>query len=210
MAIAGVADMINRLFAVAALASALLAQGSGALMTNERIIDLVKSGAPTAEIGRAIGTARETLFHLSPAEIRVMALAGVTDEILKMMSLAQAGQLSPEGTPRPGPNDKPRVFVADSPNAWSANGSYFWGQYSAGSHPQTAELMKTIAQECGGAVVTNSRAQANYVVTFERESQKVIRRDSKLVIFNRNGDLVYSASTRALGNAVRNGCAVLK
>ena len=180
-------------------------------LTNERIMQLVASGIQNGELLRLIGAAPAVNFHLTPSDTDQLQRAGVSMDAIKMMSARESGMVAPDGRLRSAPpNGHPRVFVTDSPNAQSANANFYWGTYSSGSHPQTAEIMKTIGHECANATVTNNRQQANYVLVLERESQKVIRRDNKMVIFNQDGDLVYSESTRALGNAVRNGCAFLK
>jgi hypothetical protein len=102
---------------------------------------------------------------------------------------------------------KPRVYVEGTPNAWSFNNGSSGG---GGSHPQLAEVMKTLGHSCPGIVVTNDPKQAQYFVTFERESKKILRKDSKLAVFNSSGDMVFSSSTRALGNGIRGFCSSLR
>jgi hypothetical protein len=184
-------------------------------LTNQRVIQLVQSGVHADELLRLIGTAPAVSFDLTPAEMNQLLQASVSPETIKMMAARQYGRVSPTGQIRPAGDSRPRVFVADSPNAWSADVTYRWQfafepAYGSGSHPQTAEIMKTISHECPNATVTNDRQKANHIVVLERESQKVIRRDNKMVVFDQAGDLVYAASTRALGNAVRNGCSYFK
>jgi hypothetical protein len=102
---------------------------------------------------------------------------------------------------------KPRVYVQGTPNAWSFDNSSSGG---GGSHPQLAEVMKTLGHSCPGIVVTDDPKQAQYFVTFERESKKILRKDSKLAVFNSSGDMVFSSSTRALGNGIRGFCSSLR
>lgn len=59
-------------------------------------------------------------------------------------------------------------------------------------------------------VVTSSPDKADYRVLFERESNKGLRKHNKFAAFNQNGDMIYSASTRNLGNSVRGFCAVIE
>jgi hypothetical protein len=66
--------------------------------------------------------------------------------------------------------------------------------------------MKTLGHSCPGIVVTNDRSRANYVITFEREAHKIWRKDNKIAVFNSAGDMVFSSSTRVLGNDVRSFC----
>jgi hypothetical protein len=71
-------------------------------------------------------------------------------------------------------------------------------------------MMKTFGQSCPNLMVTNDPEKADYKVIFERESHKWIRKDNKFAAFNRSGDMVYSSSTRELGNAVRGFCASIQ
>jgi hypothetical protein len=47
------------------------------------------------------------------------------------------------------------------------------------------------------------------VVLLDHEGGKDISRDNKVVVFNRDGDPIMSRSTRLLGNAVKDACAVI-
>jgi hypothetical protein len=45
------------------------------------------------------------------------------------------------------------------------------------------------------------------VVLLDREGGKgLLRRDNKIAVFDREGDLLHSGSTRSLGNAVKDAC----
>jgi hypothetical protein len=172
-------------------------------LTNKTVIELARTGVQSEDLQRLIRTAPAVSFNLIPAEIDELQKEGVSQDTIRMMAARQNGRVLADAASSPALSpDKARlrVFVTDSPNAWSAGGS----------HPQTAEIIKTITQECMNATVTNDRPKANYVVLLERESHKVIRRDNKMVIFDKAGDVVYAASTRALGNAVRNSCGYFK
>lgn len=113
--------------------------------------------------------------------------------------------------------EKPRVFVTDS-DSWETSGGFAGGnsggnggvagRSSGGARPQTAEIMKTFSERCPGVVVTINRDRADYVVILEHEGGKdLFRRDNKLAVFNKDGDMVLSGSTRSLGNAVKDACA---
>jgi PEGA domain len=105
-----------------------------------------------------------------------------------------------------------RVFVTDS-NSWSMSGGFggssggFAGGVSGGARPQTAEVIKTFRNKCPGVVVTINRNEADFVVLFDHEGGKGwARKDNKIAIFYRNGDAIFSDSTRSLGNAVEGAC----
>ena len=81
------------------------------------------------------------------------------------------------------------------------------GSLTGGARPQTVEVIKNFSEKCKGAVVTMSRAKADYIVLFDHEGGKgAARKDNKIAVFLADGDLVYSGSTRTLGNAVKDAC----
>ena len=82
-----------------------------------------------------------------------------------------------------------------------------------GAKPQTAEIMKTISKrrECAGVVVTINREKADYILLLERVGGRdIIAKDNKMALFNRDGDMVASSSTRSLGNAVKDACLAIQ
>lgn len=116
-------------------------------------------------------------------------------------------------------NNKLRVFISDS-DSWETRGQAaggtaggnggLWGNSQGGARPQTAEIMKTFSERCPGVTVTINREKADFVVLLEHEGGKdLVRRDNKFVVFNKDGDMIQSGSTRSLGNAVKDACAVI-
>ena len=108
--------------------------------------------------------------------------------------------------------EKPRVFVTDS-NSWQISGGFAAnegkaaGSLRGGARPQTAEIMKTFSERCPGVTVTANRDNANYVVLLDHEGGKgYAKKDNKVAVFNKDGDMIYSGSTRSLGNAVKDAC----
>lgn len=111
-----------------------------------------------------------------------------------------------------GRDGKIRVFITDS-RSWEIGGGIGVssdvgaGGLSGGARPQTAEIMKTFAERCPSILVTIKRENADYVVVLDHEGGKdLVRRDNKVAVFDREGDMIYSGSTRSLGNAVKDVC----
>ena len=107
---------------------------------------------------------------------------------------------------------KVRVYISDS-HSWQVSGGFagvedlMLGTSGGGARPQTAEIIKTFNRRCPEVTVTNRRDRADYVVLLDHEGGKpLFLRDNKIVIFNKEGDAVYSGSTRSLGNAVKDAC----
>ena len=108
-----------------------------------------------------------------------------------------------------------RVFVAETQaQAFSGGG----GGTSGGSNDQTVEIQKNLQEqeECQGLRVTNRAPRAHFVVTMDRSEGGVSKRlfgfasrDNKIALFDGWGDLIYSNSTRSLGNAVKDVCTAL-
>jgi hypothetical protein len=115
-----------------------------------------------------------------------------------------------------GQRDKPRVFITDS-TSWELSGGLAGGASggsggvagtaSGGARPQTAEIMKTFGERCPRITVTINRERADYIVILEHEGGKdSFQKDNKVVVFDKDGDMIYSGSTRTLGNAVKDAC----
>jgi hypothetical protein len=116
--------------------------------------------------------------------------------------------------------DKPRVFITDS-DSWETSGGFAGatsggsggvaGTSSGGARPQTAEIMKTFGERCPGVTVTINRDRADFIVILQHEGGKELyRRDNKLAVFEKNGDMILSNSTRTLGNAVKEACEAMR
>jgi hypothetical protein len=97
-----------------------------------------------------------------------------------------------------------RVFITDSAS-WSI--ILHPGISGGGARPQTAEIIKTFNQRCPQVIITNAPARADYVVVLDHEGGKhFYRRDNKVAVFRKDGDVVMSHSTRSLGNSVSDAC----
>jgi len=112
-------------------------------------------------------------------------------------------------------DDKVRIYITDS-HSWQVGGGIgassgnVGGGFSGGARPQTAEIIKTFNQRCSGCIVTLNKENADYIVLLDHEGGKeMILRDNKVAVFKRDGDLIYSGSTRMLGNAVKDACAAI-
>jgi hypothetical protein len=140
---------------------------------------------------------------------------------MKKLTLAAAlifgNVLSAQEKPTDG---KARVYVSDS-ESWQVSGGFAahgdsngfnaGGHFSGGARPQTVELIKTFTERCPGVIATMDRTKADYVVLFDREGGKgYLRKRDKIAVFKNNGDLVYSGSTRSVGNAVQDACESLQ
>jgi mRNA-degrading endonuclease toxin of MazEF toxin-antitoxin module len=94
------------------------------------------------------------------------------------------------------------------------SGSISGGGYEAGgARPQTVEIIKTFNQRCPQVIVTNNVQKADFAVTLDHEGGKgngvlsrALAHKDKVVVFNRDGDAIFSDSTRELGNSVKNAC----
>src|SRR5712692_4017397 len=91
-----------------------------------------------------------------------------------------------------------------------ASGGTGAGHQSGGARPQTAEIVKTFGERCPEITVTNNKDKANYAVILDHEGGKgALARRNKVAVFNRDGDAIFSDSTRELGNSVKDACAAI-
>ena len=108
--------------------------------------------------------------------------------------------------------EKVRVFIADS-DSWSIGGGFGSGSRrggggaKGGARPQTVEIMKNFRDNCPVAIVTIREDRADFLVFLEHEGGKgFTRKDNKVAVFDKDGDLIYANSTRSLGNSVKDTC----
>jgi len=157
----------------------------------------------------------------------VLKLLGVTLTLLVASVSAQLPQAPPPvqeqkppvaatSTTQAPPNDgKIRIYVTDSQSwevsgGWGVSNGSGGGGMAGGARPQTAEIIKTFNQRCTQYTVTSSKERANYVVILDHEGGKgVIRHRNKIAVFNKDGDAMFSDSTRELGNSVKEACAAI-
>jgi hypothetical protein len=110
---------------------------------------------------------------------------------------------------------KPRVYVTDSTSwdisgGWGESGGAGGGSVKGGARPQTAEIIKTFGERCPEIVVNNKKELAEFVVILDHEGGKgVARKRNKIAVFNKNGDSIFSDSTRSLGNSVKDACGAI-
>jgi hypothetical protein len=114
------------------------------------------------------------------------------------------------------PDAKRRVFITDS-KSWELAGGFggsrdaFGGASGGGARPQTVEIIKTFTNRCPVVTVTIKQDKADYIVMLDHEGGKgATSRDNKIAVFNKNGDLIFSNSTRILGNAVKDACQAIE
>ena len=116
----------------------------------------------------------------------------------------------------PAQANRVRVFITDS-QSWELSGGIgasvdaAGGGVSGGARPQTAEIMKTFGERCPSCTVTIDKNKADYIVRLDHEGGKgIFRRDNKVAVFNKDGDMIFSGSTRGLGNAVKDACTAIE
>jgi len=136
-------------------------------------------------------------------------------------ALAQSATATPQQPKDMPSQSQPRVYVADSESwemigGWgmsgnrnaNGSGSVSGGGYTAGgARPQTAEIIKTFNQRCSNVTITNNVQKADFAVILDHEGGKgLVHRRNKIAVFNRDGDVIFSDSTRELGNSVKDAC----
>ena len=131
------------------------------------------------------------------------------------MNLIRAGLLLTLLTIAAQAQEKTRVYINES-QTWEMTGGIggnrdpFSGSVS-GARPRTAKINKrfnkTFNVRCPTFTITNEEDEADYKIILHHKSwQGLIRRDNKYAVYNKDGDVIASGSTRAIGNAVKNAC----
>jgi hypothetical protein len=153
----------------------------------------------------------------------VLAVGGVSARAQQQQAPLPVQQQTPQTAAQPAPattqgppsDGKIRIYVSDSQSwqmtgGWGAANGAGGGHESGGARPQTAEIIKTFNQRCPQYTVTNNKERANYAVILDHEGGKgLLAHRNKIAVFNRDGDAIFSDSTRELGNSVKDGCAAI-
>jgi hypothetical protein len=191
--------------AVALFASVCSAQDAGFsrnVLTNRDIVTLANAGFDDEFIVETITTSR-TQFDTTPDGMADLAKHGIKEDIIRAMRSAHPS--TPGAAPAAFPAEAAsggraqpvRVFVESSPS------SPFLSQ----THP-AAEIVKAFGRNCPGLTVTSRREAAAFTVLLERAPGKLLHpATTRMVVFDRAGDMVFGARERALGKAVRGFCA---
>ena len=200
------------------------------VLTNKDILDMNKIGLLPQILVAKIKSS-QCNFDTSPASLQALKTAGLGDSVILAMVEAPNGQAKAVTVPdppdvtstskRPNPTMVPsdgkiRVLVTDS-QSWEMRGggtaggnNRGWGGSSwmaGGARPQTVEIIKTLNQRCPEITVTNNLEKAEFVITLDHEGGKgLLQRRNKIAVFNKDGDDIFSNSTVALGNSVKDAC----
>lgn len=193
-------------------------------LTNKDVLEMLSDGlSPDIVVAKIKLSACN--FDTSPQALKDLKAAAVPDPVILAMVQAGGASSAPSSlaTKESGPAEisttdgKPRVYVSDS-QSWLISGGFGesngtgGGAVKGGSSPQTVEVIKTFQQRCPEIVISDQKEKAAYAILFDRESFKgYIRRRDKIAVFRRDGDSIFSDSTRSVGNAVKDACdAILK
>jgi hypothetical protein len=193
-----------------------LTAGGGYLAPNETIINgkaCRPAGAPLQVVDASHSAA---VIPVSNVPVSKNPVAASTSAVAPTPSAAEAPQPAPVEAARLVADGKTRVFVTDS-QSWETRGGSSaggnknsWGASSwmaGGARPQTAEIIKTLNQRCPELTVTNNLQKADFVLTLDHEGGKgLLAHRNKIAVFNRDGDDIFSNSTRELGSAVKDAC----
>jgi hypothetical protein len=114
-------------------------------------------------------------------------------------------------------SEKPRIFITESQalqvSSNTAVGDAKGGvSVAGGTSPQNVEVMKTFQRRCPAVLVTGNREKADFVVRLDHEEPNpttLFVHGNKVVVFNKDDDLIYSSSTRMLRTAVNGACAAI-
>jgi len=191
------------------LTSTLLAQTKKPL-TNDDVLQMVKAGFEEAMIVKAI-KANETAFDTSVEGLLALKNAGVSQVIIEAMLDAEAKKKAPSPAANaasgsaapPAPPAKPQKEERSQGPALPV--IYVEEVSSQGgivaSSDTSLEAIKTL-QEKGMRVVT-IKEKADYILQVTRQlGKKSWGKDVKIVLSNREGEVVLAKSTRSVGGAM--------
>jgi hypothetical protein len=174
-------------------------------LTNEDVVQMVKAGFEEAMIVKAI-QANDSAFDVSLPGLLALKSASVSQVILDAMLAAEAKKKeAPSSNGKPQDNGTAAPAEKPSSGSPSSNPAVYIEEVSSSggivaSSDTALEAMKTL-QKRGVRVVTK-KEKADYVVQITRQlGKKSWSKDTKIVMSNRDGEVVMSNSTRSIGGA---------
>jgi hypothetical protein len=181
-------------------------------LTNDDIVQMTKAGFDEQTIVKAI-QAHEPGFTTSVEALVALKNAGVTKAVIDAMLEAEAMKRthSADSSPaaakdHPAPaTDTPRAPTSERDQKTADPAIYVEEVSSQGgvvaSSDTALEAIKTL-QENHIRVVT-IKERADYILQVTRQlGKKSWKKDTKVVLSNKNGDVVLAKSTRTVGGAV--------
>jgi hypothetical protein len=181
-------------------------------MRNEDIIQMTKAEFDEGTIIKAIET-NEPAFDVSVDALIALKNNGVKQKVISAMLERASRQKSPAATtPNQPPDESPsppaRRVLGDKekPAINSHLPTIYVEEVSSegstmASSDTTLEAMKTLQQK--GMNIVTHRDKADYILQITRLlGKKGWRKDTKLVLSDREGKVVYANSTRTVGGAM--------
>lgn len=181
-------------------------------LRNEDIIQMTKAEFDEETIVKAI-EANDPAFDVSVDALIALKNEGVKEKVISAMLERASRQKAPAATNQNQPsNESPppveRRVLGDKekPASNSHLPTIYVEEVSSegsimASSDTTLEAMKTLQQK--GMNVVTHRDKADYILQITRQlGKKSWRKDTKLVVSNREGKVVYANSTRSVGGGM--------
>ncbi|MCI0419233.1 MAG: hypothetical protein L0387_12230 [Acidobacteria bacterium] len=203
---------INRILSIILLAAAVqVTLAEKKPLRNEDIIQMTKAEFDEETIVKAI-EANDPAFDVSVDALIALKNEGVRQKVISAMLERASRQKAPATNQNQPPNESPppaerRVLGdKDKPASNSHLPTIYVEEVSSegsimASSDTTLEAMKTLQQK--GMNVVTHRDKAEYILQITRQlGKKSWRKDTKPVVSNREGKVVYANSTRSVGGGM--------
>ena len=191
-------------------------------LTNNDVLQMVNAGFEQSMIVKAI-EANETNFDVSVQALMELKNAGVSQGIIEAMLSAEARKKAAPPAPSPPKTStatelkpaKPasEAAASDPPKPQKehrgqgpADPAVYVEEVSSSggivaSSDSALEAIKTLQQK--GIRVVTIKEKADYILQITRQlGKKSWRKDTKVVLSNREGEVVFTNSTRSVGGAM--------
>lgn len=73
-------------------------------------------------------------------------------------------------------------------------------------NPQVGEITDGLNKHCPQVTVTGDRERANYYLRLDHQEAGPARKRNRIVLMDHNHDVIYTNSTRSMGNAIKDVC----
>jgi len=177
-------------------------------LTNDDVVKMVKAGLQESLIIKAIESSPSAFDTSVPRILALKKDEGVPDNVIEAMIAVQAKSKT---STAPSSDSTPRLITSavdrgDQSSSRSNPPAIYVEEVSStggimASSDTTLEAIKTLTKK--GMHVVTIRDKADYVLQITRQlGKKSWKKDTKVALVNRAGEVVYANSTRSIGGGV--------
>lgn len=167
-----------------------------------------------------VRTAAGRVGYVARFEVAIEEVPAGKSLATTQAQLGAEGQTSSESRAdaQQGASSKPRIYVSDT-ESWTASGGFgnpssvAPGNLYGGYNPDLVDVYQDFTSDCPGAMVTQQKSNVDYVVLFDKQSNKKgitslggLMKVNKVTVLSKSGNTLLSQTSHSVDTAVKMAC----